>query len=152
MRIWFPFKRIGLLVVLIIISIVLLIFRSSKDFERESNFDKLSAQSSDSSKWKVLFDGTVVHSGNFSNDSFKKISFDIDSDICDNLSSDSLKVLILIESKSDNFERREAIRQTWALRQRQESLNFRVAFLLGITDSTSDEQNTMTQVMVTNLF
>lgn len=151
MRIWSPLKRIGLLATFAVLSIVFLILRSFNDISKESvAFDKSSLQLSSSSKWKVLSDGTVVHFGHFSDNAFKMISFDINSDICDHYSSDSSKLLILIESKSDNFERRRAIRQTWALKQRQEALNFRVAFLLGVSGD-SDHQRTTIQVSVTHV-
>jgi len=88
------------------------------------------------SKWKVLNDGTVVHLGNlpFSYNYSYLIN---NENICKSFISKSLKIIIFIESEALNFERRQLIRETWSLKLIQQTLNYRIIFLLGLHDDTA---------------
>ena len=138
-------KNLCLLVFCVCLSIVYFIFKSNKvsiDFNEtlitDQSFDSLNinqidVKSSETPKWKVTSDGTVIHQGNFTDQSFRRLSFLINEvNICEHFSENTSKLLIIIESEAINFERREAIRETWAQQSLQKSLNFIIVFLLGL--------------------
>ena len=152
MRICGRIEKILIIVVCVCLSIIYLISKPNTIFvdlnERQISFEsndesivfkpihKNHMNCSNCSKWTVLSDGTVVHLGNFSELLFKNINFIINEvNTCEDFSPNSVKLLIFIESEAINFERREAIRQTWAQRSTQKLLNFKIVFLLGLHHS-----------------
>lgn len=102
------------------------------------------------SKWKVLNDGTVIHLGN------RLFPFDYsyvinNENICKHFRSNSLKVIIFVDSEAINLERRQLIRDTWGLKLLQEAINYRIVFLLGLHYNTT-KSNEIQAYICFNLF
>ncbi|RWS15816.1 U4/U6 small nuclear ribonucleoprotein Prp31-like protein [Dinothrombium tinctorium] len=92
---------------------------------------------------KSTLDGTVIHIGKAKNN--HNFTYILNSDICDDFKDEITKILIIIESEAKHFKRREVVRQTWGLRALQESLNFRVLFVLGTDFSDNTMQYSITK-------
>lgn len=92
--------------------------------------------SSQSSQWKVLTDGTVVHQG--TERQHRNYSLTINNaHRCTSLRNNQSSFVVVVESDIVNFEARQLIRDTWGLSVMQTLSNYRVIFLVG---QTHDEE------------
>ncbi|XP_046909443.2 beta-1,3-galactosyltransferase 5 isoform X2 [Dermatophagoides farinae] len=91
-------------------------------------------------EWKISQDGTVVHHGDHMILG-RNYTININnSKKCSDLHNDTISFLIVILSSVGNFDRRQTIRETWALDLLQQLGNYRVIFMVGLTNSNEIQE------------
>lgn len=117
--------------------------RSSRRLTKRIRNSKLKAASLQRNKyigktsgWSVLPGGIVVHLGVVN--SPHNYSYVVEEKgICKDFDAKMTKLLIIVATQDSDFGYRRVIRQTWGLKLLQQSMNFRVVFLLGTSGNKS---------------
>lgn len=90
--------------------------------------------------WKLLPGNTVVHDGVFNNPHDFSYIINPVTACKEYFNEHQLKIIIFVESDVRNADRRQEIRDTWALPVLQKALNFKVIFLLGAAKSQDAQE------------
>lgn len=91
------------------------------------------------SGWSVLPGGVLVHLG-VSHNPHNYTYIVEEKDTCKDFDSNRMKLLIMVVSEASDVSYRKTVRYTWALKELQKALNFRVVFLLGKSGHKTIEQ------------
>ena len=90
-------------------------------------------------EWNISDDGTVIHNGDrmILNRNYKILINNLEK--CSDLQNNTINFLIIILSSVKNFDQRQTIRETWALDLLQQLGNYRVMFMVGLTESNETQ-------------
>ncbi|XP_054713889.1 beta-1,3-galactosyltransferase 5-like [Uloborus diversus] len=96
-----------------------------------------SSRSLEAPSWIVLSGNVTVHEG--SENVPYEISYKINAEnVCQSFDDSRRKLLIFVASSADHFTQRKVIRETWGLKMLQDAYNYRIIFLLGVGDETTE--------------